>query len=321
MDPVTHTLVGASLAQAGLKRRTALGTATTLIGANLPDVDMAAYLWGPETAFWFRRGLTHGVLALVALPLLLTLLVVLWDRGVRRRRAPGAPPAVPGQLLLLSALAVATHPLLDSLNVYGMRWLMPFASTWYYGDTLFIVDPWVWALLASGLYLARGREGVGAARWPKLGLGTAAAYAVLMAGSGLAARAAVGRDLAARGVVADRLMIAPQPVTPLSRRVVVDDGEGYWVGRLDWLARPRLSLEALPYDRQPRHAAGQAAGRAPAAARFLSWARFPYYLVEQLPDGYRVHIGDARYTVDPQGSWAATTVSVRPGELGAAAPD
>ena len=35
MDPLAHTLAGASLAQAGLKRLTPLATATLVIGANL----------------------------------------------------------------------------------------------------------------------------------------------------------------------------------------------------------------------------------------------------------------------------------------------
>ena len=46
IDPICHTLVGAGLARSGLARRTALGTTTLLIGANLPDVDVLAYFWG-----------------------------------------------------------------------------------------------------------------------------------------------------------------------------------------------------------------------------------------------------------------------------------
>ncbi len=43
MDPVCHTLVGATLARTGLERRTALGTATVIIGANLPDYERVRY--------------------------------------------------------------------------------------------------------------------------------------------------------------------------------------------------------------------------------------------------------------------------------------
>jgi len=154
VDPVAHTLAGAALAKAGLERRTALAFPTLLIGANLPDVDIAAYWWGETFALTFRRGWTHGVLALAVLPVVLTGLMLAWDRWVRRARAPAAPPASPGALLLLSAVAVASHPLLDLLNVYGIRLLMPFSDRWFYGDVLFIVDPWFWLVLGAGVLMA-----------------------------------------------------------------------------------------------------------------------------------------------------------------------
>jgi membrane-bound metal-dependent hydrolase YbcI (DUF457 family) len=30
-----------------------------------------------------------------------------------------------------------SHPALDFLNVYGVRWLMPFDATWFFGDVLY----------------------------------------------------------------------------------------------------------------------------------------------------------------------------------------
>ncbi len=63
---------------------------------------------------------------------------------------------IPRELLFLSYVAVISHPFLDTLNTYGVRWLMPFSAEWFYGDTLFIIDPWVWLALALGLYSAWG---------------------------------------------------------------------------------------------------------------------------------------------------------------------
>ena len=60
MDNVCHTLVGAALAESGLGRRTSLGFATLLIGANLPDLDVLAYLVfvvGAALMFWGARGI------------------------------------------------------------------------------------------------------------------------------------------------------------------------------------------------------------------------------------------------------------------------
>ena len=66
MDPLTHTLVGASLAETRIGR-VGLGTATCVIGANLPDIDAATYFLDGDLALGFRRGWTHGVLAMAVL--------------------------------------------------------------------------------------------------------------------------------------------------------------------------------------------------------------------------------------------------------------
>ena len=88
----------------------------------------------------FRRGWTHGVLALALWPFVLTGVLLAWDRFVRLRRKPDAAPARAGPLLALTALAVISHPTLDWLNNYGLRWLMPFDGRWFYGDALFVID-------------------------------------------------------------------------------------------------------------------------------------------------------------------------------------
>jgi len=156
LDPIAHTLVGASLAQTGLGRKTLYGSAALIIGANLPDVDAATMLVGLDDSLFWRRGWTHGIPALVVLPLLLTGLFVGWRR--LRNRAPEGPPLRPATLLCLSTIAVASHPTLDWMNNYGMRWLMPFRNEWFYGDTLFIIDPWMWLVLGGTVFLYQSRR-------------------------------------------------------------------------------------------------------------------------------------------------------------------
>src|SRR5688500_14179102 len=134
LDNLTHTLVGAALAEAGLKKRTALGAATLMIGANFPDIDVLALFF--PGSIDVRRGATHGFPALAILPFVLAWLMKSYDRNVRLRRDPTAMPADFRQLALLSALAIWTHPTLDYMNTYGMRWLMPFVNKWFYADGL-----------------------------------------------------------------------------------------------------------------------------------------------------------------------------------------
>jgi inner membrane protein len=315
VDPVCHTLVGATLAESGLKRRTALGTATLLIAANLPDIDMLAYLRGGTTALWFRRGVTHGVIAWLVLPLALTAAMVLVDRLIRRRRTES--PVVPHQVLLLASIGLATHPLLDFLNVYGIRLLMPFSDRWFYGDTLFIIDPWVWAALGIGVIVARRRSRGSAVpsrnreRAARVALMAVTGYIVVMGAANLVARRAVATELerTAAGSVA-HIMVAPRPMNPFARRIVVDvDGE-YYEGELSWPRGTRPALQPLGLRREP-DLRTVAATRGPEVRMFLSWARFPYFVLESR-GAATVIVGDARYTLQPRGSWASVEVPLTP---------
>jgi inner membrane protein len=109
-----------------------------------------------------RRGWTHGVLAWLILPIALTGLLLAWDKWVRLKKWPDATPARALPLLGLSMLAVLSHPALDWLNNYGIRLLMPFDGRWFYGDALFILDPWVWLLAGGASFLMWSRN------WPSL---------------------------------------------------------------------------------------------------------------------------------------------------------
>jgi inner membrane protein len=322
MDNICHTLVGAALAETGLKRRTALGTATLMIGANFPDIDVLAVPFGHGLGF--RRGLTHGIPALILLPFLLAGLMLLWhrSRGESPRVGAAKPPPTAAQLLLLSALSILTHPILDWMNTYGMRWFMPFSGAWSYGDSLFIIDPWMWLLLGAGVFLAR-RRGRQASRGPslrrpprwvsrpaRLAVGMVAAYVVLMCVLSLAARSLVARELSARGVRVEQLMVEPMPANPLRRRVVYRTGDEYSVADFRWFASPVLSPVRERIARNEREQIRQRVAATAAGAEFLGWTRLPFYVLEPRGDSVLVRIGDARYTREAGESWAGLQVVV-----------
>ena len=148
---------------------------------------------------------------------------------------------------------------------------------------------------------------------PLTALSVVAAYVILMAAANVGGRAIVERSLASEGVDVERLMVAPVPLNPFVRRVVIQDPEVYRFGSLRWLARPMFTPEPYSQDRYAYSRALWAAVRQPRPRKFMSWARFPYFEVEYSRDGYTVYIGDARYTLDPASSWAATAVLRRPG--------
>ena len=59
------------------------------------------------------------------------------------------------------------QPLLDWLNTYGVRFLMPFDGTWFYGEALFIIDPGVWLLAGLTVVLASSATWANAAGWAR----------------------------------------------------------------------------------------------------------------------------------------------------------
>jgi inner membrane protein len=311
MDNLCHTLAGWALSEAGLKRTTPLAGAALLVGANLPDVDGLACLKGSLAALSFRRGLTHGVLAMAVWPFVLAGLLLAWDRWFRRRTAPADPPARFGPLLLVSAIGVVSHPLLDLLNTYGVRLLSPFSDRWFYGDALFVVDPWMWLLLGGGAFLSRRlarRDAPAASRPARIALGLAAAYAVVMlAGAHVVARrAAEASSPGERG--ARSALAAPLPVTPVRRALIVDDGDRYALG--EWAPLAAEPLRLFP-ESLPKNADAAAARRAAATdegRRFLAWSRYPVF--ELLSDG-SVLISDLRFRVRGI-RWATLRVPAAP---------
>lgn len=298
MDNICHSLVGAALAQTGFKRRTGLATATLMIGANFPDVDILSLPFGRATEF--RRGWTHGVLALVVLPFVLTGIMLAWDRYARRSRGVQSAPVVQRELLLLSALSIVTHPTLDWMNSYGMRWLMPFSGRWFYGDSLFIIDPWLLIVLGTGVWLSRRRESTNRPnpwRPARVALTVASVYIAAMLGLQEAAEQIARRELAGSGRASRTLIVTASPGDPIRWRVYADDGARYWRGMVSLAlgGKRGLTFGDSPIEKNANDPAAVAAARSEQGRRFLNWARLPYYRIERGSDATRVEIVDARY--------------------------
>jgi inner membrane protein len=306
MDPLAHTLTGAALGEAGLKRRTGLGMATLVIAANLPDIDVLGLLVGENLAW--RRGWTHGPVAWAVLPPLLAGAMLALDRWQARRgaRPPDRAPVRFGWLLALATIGVLSHPLLDFLNTYGIRCLMPFSDRWFYGDALFIIDLGVWAALGAGIWLARrrGRRGSPSPGRPALvALCLVTAYSLAMgAASGVAERM-VARDVVARGLgVPDKVVASPVPIDPFRRDMVFEVGGAYGFGEVRFLPRLSLALDpALVPTNMAHPAIPLAARQDEKVADFLYWSRLPFAELRRLPGATEVTIGDARYDRLPVG--------------------
>lgn len=176
MDNLTHSLVGALFGQMGLKRKTGLAMPTLIIAANIPDIDAVATLLGGQGHLAIRRGITHGPPAMMILPLLLWCAMLAYAKW---RPNEARLPIHKGWLLALAYIGCLSHPLFDWFNSYGIRFLEPFSRTWFYGDTLFIIDLWLWIALIAGVWISRRKERNGQGDWTRpawFGFATVGAY-------------------------------------------------------------------------------------------------------------------------------------------------
>lgn len=292
MDNLTHSLAGWALGEAGLKRRTGLGVATLVIAANLPDIDVIGLAFGENLAF--RRGITHGPLAWAIMIPGLALAMQAFDRWQARRgtRPESRPPVHLGWLLVLSAIGVLSHPALDFLNVYGIRLLMPFSHRWFHGDTLFIIDVWVWVALGLGVFLARHWKRTTPAR---AALTLVAAYIGLMGYGSHVAEVKTAAAVTAAGYGEPRDVVAnTPPINPFRRQMIYDLGDRYGYGEAGLLP-PSLSVSA-PFETHMDDPAIPAAARqSKEIADFLYWSRLPFAEVTRENGAARVVLNDARF--------------------------
>lgn len=300
MDNLTHSLVGAVLGQAGLKRTTGLAMPALIIGANLPDVDAACFFWldGVEHLA-FRRGITHGPPALVLLPLVLAGILWGWDRWQTRRgtRPEGRLPVRFGWLYAMAFVGCLSHPFFDWLNVYGIRLLEPFSSRWFYGDTLFIIDPWLWALLIGSVWWSRRREKAGG-KWTRPAIGGIALALVYIAGNlvlTLGSAASFSVTNKRQTIPGDQLIASPVPFWPHQREMIAGRGNEYFIVPSDTApnranARPIIQQRCVWPDTEALRRSNSQLDA------FLFWSRAPF--AARAKDG-SVILYDARF-YDPR---------------------
>jgi len=302
MDNLTHSLVGALIGQMGFKRKTGLAMPTLIIAANIPDIDAVATLLGGQQHLALRRGLTHGPIAMLVLPLLLWGIMLWFDKWQKKRgKRPEKRLALDkGWLLALAYIGCLSHPLFDWFNSYGIRLLEPFSSQWFYGDTLFIIDIWLWAALIAGVGMSQRRERLGANwRAPALVSFTAICAYILANGliSGRAEQLTAQAVQQKHDLVPTLIVANPVPVQFWKREMLWRDdryyGQGSYIAfddiRIDDTARPHyMGVE----DKKAF------AANVTAQSPFLFWARMPVAQIIDESDKKGLKVFDQRF-VDP----------------------
>ncbi|MFL6758616.1 metal-dependent hydrolase [Sphingomonas sp.] len=313
MDNLTHSLVGWSLGQAGLKTKTRKGLAGLILGANMPDIDVF-FGHAPWDPLAIHRGFTHSLLGgVLVMPPILAGLLWLLDRWQVRRGAEfrsGLPMRV-GWLVFLSYLGTLTHPFLDLLTTYSVQLFSPLSSAWYHSDTLFIIDVWIWLVLAIAIGISKRREREGR-EWRRIPQ-TAIAIVLVYISANLAISQAAYAAVRSADPQAQSIFASPPPVLSWRRDLVWRDGGNYCRAAYDPFGGGfRAGGSCAPSNMQDP-LVREAVRRDARLQKFLKWSVLPQAEVSRGRCVVRVSIGDARYGEGRRSRLARESVMPAPG--------
>ena len=147
MDNLTHSLTAFTLTRLLFPQAGRGAVLAAIVAANAPDLDVITGNWSRAHYLLLHRGVTHGVFGLLIGGLLCAGLMFPLLKKIEVKA-----PLSFLQLWLLCTVCALSHLPLDFLNSYGVRPWLPFSEQRYFGDLLFVVDPWVWMILGVGLF-------------------------------------------------------------------------------------------------------------------------------------------------------------------------
>lgn len=144
MDNLTHTLIGITVAHSLPKkfRKPEIYWAS-VIGNNLPDSDvLQRFIPGTSELDYLvhHRGYTHNFFLAFILAYVGAALATLISKPKGQRK-------VTTPLYLFTLLGCFLHIGADFMNSYGVHPFSPFYNQWLYGDSVFIIEPWIWMIL------------------------------------------------------------------------------------------------------------------------------------------------------------------------------
>ncbi|MES2354184.1 MAG: metal-dependent hydrolase [Pseudomonadota bacterium] len=114
------------------------------LASNFSDLDLLLthLLPAPLGYLLHHRGHTHTLLYAFPQALLIWILIwLLWPTA--RRLLQDSPTANKGLAISLGC-GLGLHILMDYLNSYGIHPFHPYNSRWFFGDMVFIVEPYFW---------------------------------------------------------------------------------------------------------------------------------------------------------------------------------
>ena len=271
-------------------RRTAIWKAAVwgAVGGTLPDLDVFIDHGDAVRNMVLHRAETHSIfwLTLFSLPLAVVVAGVHKEWGIWRR------------WWLAMWLVLVTHPLLDTMTVYGTQLALPFTDYPYGVGSVFIIDPLytVPLLVGAGLALAARGSVDGVARGLRAntaGLVLSTAYLAWSAVAQQYVERIARHALVQQGIDVEQLLVTPAPLNTLLWRVVVMSGAHYHEGFYS-------VLDATPTVQFNRFDRGQSLEaelqRLDSVRRIAAFSK-GFYKLEQV--GQEIFISDLRMGQEP----------------------
>jgi inner membrane protein len=301
MDNLTHTLYGLALAKAGLERSSRHATTAILIGANLPDIDLASLIGGQINYLRYHRGITHSLFGISIESLLLALFFIGFEKQETHRKRL----QLFFGLFLCSLIGTGSHLFLDYTNSYGIRPFLPFKSDWYSLDIVFIIDPWILFVFLIGLgltFLFRLINQEIGARPTSLKKGAIFCLILISgywAAKGFSHHSALlelkGQPYADGEPVS--IGAFPQLMNPFAWHGVVETHQAFHLRIAGWSPFQFIEKEkkTRSFYKPEQKEILLAVLQGDEAKTFLGFARYPFFRILPTPNGYEVESKDLRF--------------------------
>lgn len=275
MDSLTQFALGAAISGALLAPKVGPRKAVLIGGllGTLPDLDVLVPTADDVAAFVDHRGWSHAFFVhLLVMPVIGELLIRLF-KGLRECR---------WRVWATVFLCLATHPVLDTLTVYGTRILLPFTNEPQATGSVFIID-----LLYTLPLLVVLVWGLATSRWSKRFQVVTIAMLVISTaylGQGLVVQQVMQERartaLAAKGIVPDKLLVQTAPFNSVVWRVLAMEDAHYHNAYLSLLDDQTQIKEPVIYT-HPRNDSLDACVKDLDAFKRLAWFSRGYYELAQ----------------------------------------
>lgn len=285
MDSLSQIALGAAVGVAVMGRRTVLWKAA-LMGAvcgTLPDLDVLINHGDPIRNMTLHRTESHALFYLTLVTPFFAWIVAGLTREMHLFK----------YWLLAVWLVLITHPLLDTMTIYGTQLALPFSDYPFGIGSVFVIDPLYTFPLLIGTGIAVARKQLAGLRWNTIGLTVSSVYLFW----GLAMQFYVGtiadKSIAAQGITVQQRLVTASPFNSLLWRVVAITPQGYAEGFYSLLDRD-ANIRFVEY---PRGENIYGLVRGNWEVNRIAWFSHGYFKMEE-QNGV-ISIADLRMGVEP----------------------